>query len=355
MGKGGDLIIMDEAAEITREAYAKITRMLGDDPENSCFVEIYNPWNRDTKAFDHSVDPTYIHIAIDWRVGVQEGRTTEDFIEEQKREITPLEFTVLYESKFPDQTEDSLHYLEHISEAENINYRLLETFEDLKRKLEDLEGDKLRMSESKYRTETGSIREELARYVKVVACDPADKGLDYSVILWGVMKDKQVYEVCGMYSEAQSEQMELVGRVMRIAQDFIGGDRGEVRWDNVGIGIGALSRCREIKNEKGLSNVRVIGCGYGEKAVKDLEFMNKKAENNFRLKHLFSDRQVSLHKVVSLKDYRRLKNELMNMRWDITSGGKKRVIDPKDKSPDFNDALVYFVWDDRKELAFAFL
>ncbi len=43
------------------------------------------------------------------------------------------------------------------------------------------------------------------------------------------------------------------------------------------------------------------------------------------------------------------------MKWELTSTEKKRVVDPEDYSPDWADALVYLIWKDSSELAFAFV
>ncbi|MDI3476913.1 MAG: Terminase large subunit, T4likevirus-type, N-terminal [Thermoanaerobacterium sp.] len=347
MGHGGDLIVMDEAALISREAYAKITRMLGDDPENSTLVELYNPWDRDTKAFDHSINPSFERIRITWRDGVREGRTTEEFIEEQKKDITPIEFTVLYESEFPEESEDSLYSLKSIETAETISFGFEKEINELLNKIE--------IAKKQNETEYIKFKKELDRYKKIISCDPADKGLDFSVIMWGIAKDNKFFEVLGIYSEPKTESMNLVGKIIAKAKEFIGRDiKGEIKIDKIGIGTGAESRLKEIKNEENLENIRVVGCHYGESAMNKDIYLNKKAENNFRLRKLFEEKQISLSKLKNNPNYHKLKTELLSMKWEITSNEKRKIIDPE-KSPDFNDALVYFVWKDKKELTFDFI
>ena len=36
------------------------------------------------------------------------------------------------------------------------------------------------------------------------------------------------------------------------------------------------------------------------------------------------------------------------MKWELNSSGKIKIVDP-DKSPDFADTLVYFIWRDSQE------
>lgn len=348
MGHGADLIIMDEAAMISRESYAKITRMLGDDPENAMLIELFNPWDRDTKAFDHSISERFERIQVDWRVGIQEGRTTEAFIEEMRGDITPLEFVVLYESRFPDEAEDSLHSLSTINAAENRIFNLKDELMSLIDKLDK----KHQMQESEYK----DLIEQIQRYKLILSCDPADKGLDFSVMMWGICKDNQYYEPIDLYSEGKSDSMALVGKIMQKVEEYMPREaKSFIHIDKIGIGVGPESRLREIKNEKDWHNLRVVGCHYGERAIQKDEFLNKKAENNFRLKSLLTDGYVAFGIIKQHPEYDKLKAELLNMKWEITSSQKKKVIDPDEKSPDYNDALVYFVWKDSKALTYDFL
>jgi len=338
---------MDEATLISRESYAKITRMLGDDPENSVLIELYNPWDRNTKAYDHSISPRFERIQIDYKIGIEEDRVTESFIEEQREDLTPLEFCVLYKSEFPEEAEDSLHSLKSIEKSESIEFGFESEVSVLLNKLKN----RKQMSEAEF----NKCKSELKRYDFRISCDPADKGLDFTTIYWGIVKDKQDYEILGVWSEAKSESMGVVGKVMQKIREFVPEEAfGSVYIDKIGIGTGTESRLRELKNEQGLDNIKIVGCHYGEGANNSKEFMNKKAENHFRVKDLLVGGNVSLKSLKSCKDYVKVKSELLSMKWDITSANKKRIIDP-DKSPDFNDGIVYFCWRDKKELVASFI
>jgi len=350
MGHGGDLVIMDEAAMISREAYAKITRMLGDDPENAILIELFNPWDRDTKAFDHSISNRFERIEIGYKVGIKEGRTTKAFIDEMAEELggkETLEFIVLYESRFPDEAPDSLHKLSDIEKAENRVFNLEDELIAIEEIL--LHPDKYKSSE------VVKAKKDVMDYKRIISCDPADKGIDETVIMWGV-NYKEKYELYGMFSEPKSEQMQIVGRTMNKAKKFIGPTvPGRINWDRIGIGAGALSRSKEIRDDWNMNNIVVNGCHYGESAIKKEEFINKKAENNFRLKDLLAHNNISLYHIKDDMKYRRLKNQLLAMKWEMMSGtSKKKVKDPEDKSPDFNDALTYMIWKG-KELAWGFV
>jgi hypothetical protein len=125
MGFGADIVITDEACLINRVAYTKILRMLGDNPEQGMLVELYNPWNRDNVAFDHTQDDNFYHVRIGWEQAVKEGRTTREFVMEQKKQLTPMEFDVLYESRFPSQSEDSLFSMDWIDKAVKADFQFI--------------------------------------------------------------------------------------------------------------------------------------------------------------------------------------------------------------------------------------
>ena len=341
MGFGADVVVCDEACLIGRTAYTKILRMLGDSPETSMLIELYNPWERDNVAFEHTLDPNFEVIHIGYGQAIKEGRTTELFVEEQRKALTPIEFTVLYESKFPEESEDSLFNLAKIEIAENQKFNFESELNEIEAKLKE---------SHKYKEiEIKQFKEEVKKYKKIISCDPADKGLDESVFYWGTQKENK-YEVNGYYSEPKTESMNLVGRIVEKAENFIGRKvPGVIFIDRIGIGAGPLSRIREVLSEKGYKNIKVIGAHFGEAAVKKDHYQNKKAENYFRLQSIFNDG------LISIPIERKLKSQLIAMKWELNSSSKRKIIDPEDKSPDWADALVYFIWRDDKELSFSFI
>ncbi len=328
VGESGGIIVKDEACLISREANAKITRMLGDNPEESVLIELYNPWDRDNVAFEHSIDPNFKHYHIGYELAIKEGRTTREFVEEQRKELTPLEFTVLYESDFPEESEDSLFNLAKINIAKNQDFG----FEKELKKIEKILEKPYKHTEK----EVNDAKKELKKFKRIISCDPADQGLDYTVIYWGVKKENK-YQIIGGYSEPKSEPMEVVGRIFeKIKENYNGKTKTEVNIDRIGIGSGPLSRLKELVEEKRLKNVKIIGCHFGEQAIKKDHFINKKAENYFRLRSLFNE------EMIDIPDDKELINELMKMKWKLTSSSKKKIEDPE-KSPDFcftGDTLI---------------
>lgn len=337
MGFGADIVIKDEACLIGDEAHAKIMRMLGDDPESSVLVELFNPWDRDNAAFEHTMNPRYKQYRIGWKTAVKEERTTKEYVEEQREELTSLEFTVLYESKFPEESEDSVFNLARIREAEQREFNFLEELKEIEEKLKD----KKKMREAKY----NELIKEKKQYKKIIGCDIADKGLDQTVIIKGIRKGNK-YQVIDIYSEDKSEQTEVAGRINESIKNWM--KEGEVNIDTIGVGTGVVSMVKEFVKDNNL-DVKVKGCHFGARPMKNNEdkFARKKSENFFRLKGIFEDGMIDI------PEHKELKQELMNIKWEMTSSGKIRI-EKMDDSPDFSDGLTYLIWKDKKDLAFAF-
>ncbi|KKM76158.1 hypothetical protein LCGC14_1383070, partial [marine sediment metagenome] len=88
LGSGGGVLVKDEAVLINEIANARIGRMAGDNPDKVLIIESFNPWNRDNKVSDHTEDPNWMYIHIGWEDAIKDGRTTKEFVEEQRRELT---------------------------------------------------------------------------------------------------------------------------------------------------------------------------------------------------------------------------------------------------------------------------
>ena len=292
MGFGGNLIIVDESCLIEPEVYrTKISRMLGDSPD-SILIEIGNPWRRGTHFEEHWNNSSFHRIHVDYKTALEEGRITELFLKEQEELLTPIEFTILYKSEFPEESEDSLISHKHIEAAVN-------RFQNIKDA--DL----------------------------VIGADIADKGMDKTVIIKAKERDNH-YLVLNIYSEAKSENTAVAGRIIAMQEpEYI----QAINIDSIGVGIGIISMIREKLTNK---SCKLTACNFGM-AANDKRFLNKKAEMYFRLKSLFEQGMISI------PDHEQLKKELTSMRWEHTSAGKIKIIDPE-RSPDFADALVYTIW-----------
>ena len=256
----------DEACLISDDANAKITRMLGDNPDESIVIELLNPWTRSNKAFEHWNDPDYFKVHIDWKDALKDGRTTKEYIDRQRKDLTDLEFCVLYDSNFPEESEDSIFNLGKINKAV-----------------------------SKPQTTEGTI---------ITSCDVADKGKDRTVIMDGVKGN--IYSVNKIYSEPKSESSDVIGKL----NNRINENKGKEiinNIDTIGLGTGVVSMVKEYTQD--MDNVTVNACHFGENPVlDDKRFDNRKAENYFRLKELFDDGKISI------PDNKELINQLIQMK-----------------------------------------
>ncbi|MCB1713176.1 MAG: hypothetical protein KDH96_12100, partial [Candidatus Riesia sp.] len=90
------------------------------------------PWSRDSYAFDTTLDEDWEYIHIGYEVGIEEGRTTKEWIAEEKKRLTPMEFKVLYESQFPDKSLDVMFDIEKLTACMRKKEEII-SFEQLSR------------------------------------------------------------------------------------------------------------------------------------------------------------------------------------------------------------------------------
>ena len=346
MGMGANAIICDESCLINSMAWTKILRMLGDDPDNAKMVELANPWNRDNKYYEHWTNPEFIKIHVGWKTALKEGRTTQRFIDEMRGEMTPIEFKVLYDSEFPDQSEDSIFSLSKVIRATKNDFKLDVEFKKLQKKLKE----SWKLSEADLK----STKEKFNQFTKIISCDAADKGLDETVIYWGYKKGAK-YQIVGIYTEPISENMQIAGRIVRLMRVFIGKNtKGLIHNDCIGLGEGPISRIKEVKRDKGFKNIKIVGCHFGKAPLDKDRFKNKKAENYFRLKAIMDENNIQI------PSDKEIIKQLIKMRWKFTSSAKIIIEDPEEKtssgsskSPDRADALVYFTWKDNNTFLYS--
>jgi len=94
-------VVIDESALIPEDMFSKVFRMVGGHKYNK-LVQLGNPFP--SKHFQSVFeDPTYKTISIDYTQAIDEGRFTQEYIDEAKRTISAFDFEVFYECKFPRQ------------------------------------------------------------------------------------------------------------------------------------------------------------------------------------------------------------------------------------------------------------
>lgn len=287
MGFGADVVVEDESALISDEVYRlRITRMLGDNPD-SIYISIGNPFpgNHFEENYKNSDWKKY---KIDYKTALKEGRTTGQWIEEQRRILTPMEFAILYEAEFPEESEDALFRWAWINLAKE-------------RKFEDFEVNK-----------------------KYLGCDIAEAGVDWTVITSIIETKDKKYIVTDIKNWHKSDTMVTAGYITKVDDKF---KSDIIKVDAIGVGKGVYDRLKELKKP-------VIPIKVGMTATRESErFLNQKSQFYWKLRTLFEEGRISI------PSNHNLINELRKMKYELTSAGKIKIIDPN-KSPDFADSLM---------------
>ena len=289
MGFGADLIVLDEVCLIDDDVYkSRISRMLGDDPENSKLVELLNPWHRENFAFQHWQSDRFEKIHVDWRDALAEGRTTRDWIEQQREELSKYHFTVLYESHFPEETQEGLFRYSWIQKAKDRDI-------------------------------------QLDHYDEIWGLDVAEGGDDYNVLSI-THQGGEIVKLIEQLKWDEADTMKTVNRVQKLYEKH---DKAPqfIKVDSIGIGKGVCDRLKEM----GLPAEEVK---VSKKADDPDKYRNLKAETYWNLRDKFEDGYIYFDNISQ-----ELENELMQITTDQTAGGKLKIIDPS-KSPDHADSLM---------------
>ena len=288
MGHGADLVVVDESSLISDEVFnLRIMRMLGDDP-NAKLLEIGNPFHLN-HFYKHWYDPNFTQIHISLEETIEAGRLSPDFVEEMKRTLLPQEFKILYEAQFVEEEENAL-----------IPYK------DLMWAIKNYNDVKI-----------------LRNYQIYIGCDIARYGEDKTVI--SVVKTNQdMFKLVNITVKQKESLMETVGVIVNLIRyynpDYVG-------IDDSGLGGGVTDRLIELGHQ-------VSPINFGEKPQVNNRALNRKAEIYLNLQSLFRDHRI----VIPNNPF--LINQLRPLKLELTSGGKYRINDNQDKSPDYADSLA---------------
>ncbi len=295
MGFGATVVIVDESSLIPDSMFSKILRMVGG-VEGGKLVQIGNPFesNHFGRAFEQK---RYHKVSIDWRQALEEKRITQEFLDEAKETMTPLDWTIFYDCKFPILgPEDALIPKDWIQNA-----------------------------------------------VEQKGCEGEYKQAGVDVARFG--GDKTVYifreggKVSAIEVAEQMDTMEVVGWV----SGFMERDKPEITSvDVIGIGSGVYDRLFELEKHE----VYPLNVGAGSTGVEEKEkFQNLRAEVFWNLRVLFRPDKKGQSQI-SIPDDDGLIKELQEIRYKYSSE-RKIKIEPKAEmkkrlghSPDKADALA---------------
>lgn len=287
-GLGSPNIVEDEASLIPDDLQAMILRMLGG-YNGGTLIKIGNPYNRN-HFFKTWNSDKYHKVFIDYKQGLKEGRYTEEFIEEMRKEAF---FEILYECQFPPEQDFDME-----------GYRRLLTDSEI-------------MQAKEERKHEGTLK---------LGFDVGEGG-DENV---GVIRSAKYAEI--VHISRISDLMATTKVVCDLIDKYIGGKEkaGNCSVDAIGIGAGVVARLHEL-------GYMVNGIKWGEKPRED-NYANLKAENYWKLGR-------------SIKEGLKLQprdewNELIEIKWKEDSSGKVKIRSKEDmrkqgiKSPNCADALA---------------
>lgn len=288
MGTGADIVIGDESSLTPDAIEATVFRMIAG-RKDGFYCKIGNPFYRNHFLTSWR-DESYKKVFINYETGLQEGRYTNQFIEEAK---TKPHFNVLFGCEFPPEDMiDDKGYMSMFSEDEVKNAQ-------------------------KVVIPFGECR---------LGIDVAESGGDWNVF---VLKYPNYASVALKYQGANT--MDIVGRAILIATEYGVQDRN-IFVDEIGVGKGVVDRFHEQK-------WRVHGVKNSEEPDDKTQFTNKRAEHYWRLK-------VALRNGMYLEPHKDW-SQLLNIKYKAKDSSGQMMIMPKDemrkhgwRSPDALDALV---------------
>jgi hypothetical protein len=289
MGFGGDIIVLDEACLIMDEVYtSRISRMLGDSPDSK-LITIVNPWNMLNFAYKQWQNPDFKRIHINHRQALAEGRTTETFLKEQRSLLSDYEWTVLYESSFSAESEDTLIRYDWIERATKKQIQFTR------------------------QTQT------------VWGLDVAEQGSDLT-ILTRSETDGYAYAIREQQRIIEKETIPVANKVSEIVP------KGDIiNVDSIGVGAGVYSQLKTLGH-------KVVSIRVGEAPTVETDrYLNLKSQRWWKIRELFE------HDLISIPKDHKLITQLSQIRYEFTTISKIKIKDQKGtggKSPDYADSLM---------------
>ena len=289
MGFGGNRLILDESSLIDDPLYSTVKRMLGGYPyEDTFLLEIGNPFYRN-HFYRTWHEDRYSKLFIDYKIGLAEGRYSEEFIEEMSGESF---FDIFYECKFPEE-----------NAVDERGYRSLLTNEDI-----HFVDRILKLNEPLY-----------------LGADIGGGG-DYNVYVLRNSKYAWVES-----KNRSNDTMTNVSEIQRILEESPNLKPENVFIDDIGIGRGVSDRLKEL-------GLAVNGISVGSQAQDQTKYKNIKAEAYWGARQWIK----AGHKLQNENGFR----QLIWTRYKVNTD-KVLQIEPKEelkrrtgKSPDFAEAFM---------------
>lgn len=289
MGFGGNRVILDESSLIDDRLYSTVKRMLGGYAYSDTFLlEIGNPFYRNHYLRTWNSN-RYQKIFIDYRQGLEEGRYSQEFIDEMREEAF---FDVLYECKFPEADSiDSRGYRNLL-----IDEKLSKCWGEEKKEGEDL----------KLGVDVGG-------------------GGDFNVFC--------LRSSSFAWIESKNQSNDLMANVSEIERIMgqYGVKASNIFIDDIGIGRGVSDRLKE-------KGIKVNGVAVGEKPQDQSRFKNIKAEINWSMKK-WLEAGGKIEKNDGFLQLLWIKYKVSTDKM-IQIEPKQELVQRTGKSPDYSDSLA---------------
>jgi hypothetical protein len=291
IGEGSQNVIIDDSCLCDDDQYSYTKRMIGGKKDNF-ILELSNPLRRNHFLKTMATNKRYHKIWIDWKVAVDEGRFTEDFINEMREEMF---FDVFYDCKFP-----SSDMVEMINGKEYL------------RLLTDEEIENAIVPEVKVEND-GRLGIDIG------------KGGNYNAWAW---RKGNVAKI--LATDKNPDLMATVGRTILLMKDH-NVKPADIAIDDTGVGGGVVSRLKEQK-------FFVSGIEWGSSGGQ--RFANSKAECYWRLRDW-----IKAGGKIEKND--RLIEQLKIMKYRIDSSGRIAIMSKNEliglgyDSPDEADGLAF--------------
>lgn len=351
-GHAGTTIFIDECERIPKEIIrSMIYRMILKRPDVS-IICISNPIERGF-MYDHINTENWHYIQVGWKRVVKEsrGRITKEMIMELKKEMTPVEFTIWCESKYPDKVPGQLISNKYIEWAYN-------NFDKKIRERSDYSID-INGKEYDYDHFMYGFDWKIKPHPKSIFClgtDPAGEGKDQTVHILLEKRPDGIKILRDIDVIDKDEPVKTAGRILQKVVKW--GKAGFIikylNVDDGGLGFGTTSILNEKLYQYGNKDIIVRPIKFGGKPFKfsDLEneINNKQYEQKIKIERFQNEKSrlyINLQKEFeSSKIYipksEKLIKQLQSINYEISSEAKIKIKDNKDKgeSPDWADALA---------------
>jgi len=296
IGEHSKNIIQDDSPLIPDKVHGKMMRML-DDVGDSFLVKIGNTLRRNHFWRSH-IDPNYHKFIVDYRQGIKEGRTTEEYIEEMRKTMDPLQFSMFYECQFPPE--------ETIMDGGWMKFLL------------DRDIDRAIIKLAPYMV--GEIR---------LGIDVAGAGRNYSEIIMRCDTFAQI-----IFKSQDIDPINLGVKAMELRDKIRKTTRAKVNCyvDAMGVGMKTYGRMKDT-----IPNF-VYGILGGDKATNSRQFYNKRAEMYWNMREGI----LGGLKLVEHNDWNQLRHILYKIELDrrIKIIPKPEMLKRGIQSPDAIDALA---------------